>query len=292
MAAPYTVVGESFRAETPQVWSPGPACRGASPPNEACRISIRTAKRIAAAAVPDESSVVQDRVVYSSSSRIYPVEDPRRGRNQQLLRPTAAARRSARDAVRSCPSSELRTATIAPRRLCRRARAHAAAGTRPADCRRTLRRARLFDSGRITLRSLLLNDAALNGLSDILERRRRGRRRLRGVAEVITAATGFNMHRGCLALAERPAELSMERVLADQPVRRRPRTRRRSRQRRIRVSQRRGVRRRCGPAQSWLLRSVLPQGDPDVVGRGAGRAVCGGRAVAGCARPAAGGRDS
>lgn len=75
---------------------------------------------------------------------------------------------------------------------------------------------RLFDSARITVRSLLLNDAALAGLGDVLQ--------LKGAdtsldvyvasPEVITAATGFNMHRGCLALAERPADLSIDAVLS------------------------------------------------------------------------------
>src|SRR5713101_654992 len=72
---------------------------------------------------------------------------------------------------------------------------------------------RLLDSGRITWRSLLLNDAALNGLGDILERVGTNLDVYVASPDVITAATGFNMHRGCLAVAERPAELSMETVL-------------------------------------------------------------------------------
>jgi len=73
---------------------------------------------------------------------------------------------------------------------------------------------RLIDSGRIRVLSLLLNDAALNGLSDILERAGTNLDVYVASPGVITAATGFNMHRGCLALADRPAELSMETVLA------------------------------------------------------------------------------
>jgi len=73
---------------------------------------------------------------------------------------------------------------------------------------------RLFDSGRIKARSLLLNDAALNGLADLLARTDTGCEVYVASADVITAATGFNMHRGCLALAERPAELSIGAVLA------------------------------------------------------------------------------
>ena len=73
---------------------------------------------------------------------------------------------------------------------------------------------RLLDSTRIRVRSLLLNDAALSGLSDILERADPGVDVYVASPDVITAATGFNMHRGCLAVAERPAELSMADVLA------------------------------------------------------------------------------
>jgi tRNA G18 (ribose-2'-O)-methylase SpoU len=74
---------------------------------------------------------------------------------------------------------------------------------------------RLFDSGRITVRSLLLNDAALTAFGDVLERA--GSRLDVYVAspDVITTATGFHMHRGCLALAERPAELSMAPLLSN-----------------------------------------------------------------------------
>jgi tRNA G18 (ribose-2'-O)-methylase SpoU len=70
---------------------------------------------------------------------------------------------------------------------------------------------RLLASTRITSRSLLLNDAALNGLRDVLD----GTNLDVYVAspKVIEAATGFNMHHGCLALAERPDELSIDALL-------------------------------------------------------------------------------
>ena len=73
---------------------------------------------------------------------------------------------------------------------------------------------RLLDAGRIRLRSLLLNDAALKGLGDLLETVAPSVDVYVGAPDVITAATGFNMHHGCLALAERPAEISLEAVLA------------------------------------------------------------------------------
>jgi tRNA G18 (ribose-2'-O)-methylase SpoU len=72
---------------------------------------------------------------------------------------------------------------------------------------------RLLGSGRIKVRSLLLNEAAFNGLGDILDGVDGSVDVYVASPEVITAATGFNMHRGCLALAERPADRSIESVL-------------------------------------------------------------------------------
>src|ERR1044072_26079 len=60
---------------------------------------------------------------------------------------------------------------------------------------------RLLDSTRITTRSLLVNEAALKGLADLLERFSPRCDVYVASPDVITAATGFNMHRGCLALA-------------------------------------------------------------------------------------------
>jgi tRNA G18 (ribose-2'-O)-methylase SpoU len=73
---------------------------------------------------------------------------------------------------------------------------------------------RLWDSGRVRVRSLLLNDAALEGLRDMLESADAGVDVFVASPEVITVATGFNMHRGCLLVAERPVERSMEDVVA------------------------------------------------------------------------------
>jgi tRNA G18 (ribose-2'-O)-methylase SpoU len=69
---------------------------------------------------------------------------------------------------------------------------------------------RLLASKRITARSLLLNEAAANGLADVLETGDPSLPVYVAPADVIEAATGFNMHHGCLAVAERPTELSME----------------------------------------------------------------------------------
>ncbi len=76
---------------------------------------------------------------------------------------------------------------------------------------------RLFESESrpVSVRSLLLNDAALRGLSDLLEGAAARANLDVYVAspEVIAAATGFNMHHGCLALADRPAEGTMDALL-------------------------------------------------------------------------------
>jgi tRNA G18 (ribose-2'-O)-methylase SpoU len=73
---------------------------------------------------------------------------------------------------------------------------------------------RLLGSTRITPRSLLLNDAAAAGLADILAGAGANIEAYVASPEVITAATGFNMHRGCLAVAERPPDLALDDVLS------------------------------------------------------------------------------
>jgi len=84
-----------------------------------------------------------------------------------------------------------------------------------AEGRFVVRRLLLQVSRRFRLRSLLLNDAALSGLGDLLERTEpadSGGDIYVAPPDVITTATGFNMHRGCLALAERPAERALDDV--------------------------------------------------------------------------------
>jgi tRNA G18 (ribose-2'-O)-methylase SpoU len=86
-----------------------------------------------------------------------------------------------------------------------------------AEGRFVVRRLLVQDPPRIRLRSLLLNDAALNGFGDLLERTERadsGGDVYVASPDVITTATGFNMHRGCLALAERPAERTIDDVIS------------------------------------------------------------------------------
>jgi tRNA G18 (ribose-2'-O)-methylase SpoU len=73
---------------------------------------------------------------------------------------------------------------------------------------------RLIASGRVAFRSLLLNEAALAGLRDVLESLDPAVEVYVASPDVITAATGFNIHRGCLALADRPAAVPVETLLA------------------------------------------------------------------------------
>jgi tRNA G18 (ribose-2'-O)-methylase SpoU len=59
---------------------------------------------------------------------------------------------------------------------------------------------RALQSPRIRVRSLLLNSAAANGLADAIEAADPSIDVYVAAPDVMTAATGFNMHRGCLAL--------------------------------------------------------------------------------------------
>lgn len=71
---------------------------------------------------------------------------------------------------------------------------------------------RLLASPHIRLRSLLLNEAAARGLGDALDAAKSDATVYVAAPAVMTAATGFNMHHGCLALGERPAPLTLEAV--------------------------------------------------------------------------------
>ena len=62
MAAPYAVVGDAFRAETPQIWSPTNV-QGVRIGNSAYDLHP-DGKRVAASAGPNQSSVVEDKVVF------------------------------------------------------------------------------------------------------------------------------------------------------------------------------------------------------------------------------------
>jgi tRNA G18 (ribose-2'-O)-methylase SpoU len=73
---------------------------------------------------------------------------------------------------------------------------------------------RLLQSSRIKVRSLLVNRAAVSGLADAIESAGPAIDVFVATPDVITAATGFNMHRGCLALAERPDAVPLDDTLS------------------------------------------------------------------------------
>ncbi len=75
---------------------------------------------------------------------------------------------------------------------------------------------RLLEQRRVRVQSLLLNPAALNALGDVLATLDASTSVYVGTPEVITEATGFNMHRGCLAVAHRPADLPVPSILENQ----------------------------------------------------------------------------
>jgi hypothetical protein len=62
MAAPYAVVGDSFRADPPQIWSPT-SLRAGSNMNISYDLHP-DGKRLAAVAAQDQASGVQDKVVF------------------------------------------------------------------------------------------------------------------------------------------------------------------------------------------------------------------------------------
>jgi tRNA G18 (ribose-2'-O)-methylase SpoU len=77
---------------------------------------------------------------------------------------------------------------------------------------------RLLAAARVATQSLLLNEAALAGLADVLDDVEPGCPIYVASPAVIETATGFNMHRGCLAVAARPREVPLETALATADV--------------------------------------------------------------------------
>ena len=72
---------------------------------------------------------------------------------------------------------------------------------------------RILDAGHIRVRSLLLNEAAAAAFSDLIERLPATLDVYVATREAIEVATGFDIHRGCLAVAERPAAMPFDAVL-------------------------------------------------------------------------------
>jgi tRNA G18 (ribose-2'-O)-methylase SpoU len=73
---------------------------------------------------------------------------------------------------------------------------------------------RLLADRRVRFRSLLLNNAACQALAGAIERDAPDVDVYVASPAVIEGATGFNIHRGCLALADRPDEVPLETALA------------------------------------------------------------------------------
>ncbi|MPZ17223.1 MAG: RNA methyltransferase [Luteitalea sp.] len=72
---------------------------------------------------------------------------------------------------------------------------------------------RLLAAGAPRVQSLLVSDAALASLDDLLDAGRDPRPIYVGSRDLLTEIVGFNVHRGCLACGERPAALPLEAVL-------------------------------------------------------------------------------
>jgi tRNA G18 (ribose-2'-O)-methylase SpoU len=73
---------------------------------------------------------------------------------------------------------------------------------------------RLVEDGRYRIRSLLLSEAAHAALSSTVERLSRDVPVLVCRAEAFSSITGYNIHRGCLALVERPPAARVDEVLS------------------------------------------------------------------------------
>ena len=73
---------------------------------------------------------------------------------------------------------------------------------------------RLLEQQRVVFRSFLLNQPALDSLRDEIERHAPHADVFLIASNSFTAATGFSIHRGCLALVERPAAMPMRALTA------------------------------------------------------------------------------
>jgi tRNA G18 (ribose-2'-O)-methylase SpoU len=73
---------------------------------------------------------------------------------------------------------------------------------------------RLIEDRRCRVRSLLLSDAALTSLGPVLARAALDAPIYVCAADRFLDITGYNIHRGCLALAERPREISAAELVA------------------------------------------------------------------------------
>ncbi len=79
----------------------------------------------------------------------------------------------------------------------------------------------LLESRRFRTRSVLVTDAAYESLADLLEARRMDFDVFVCPKSLMEPISGYHIHRGCLALGERPAPVSVEALLASLPDARR-----------------------------------------------------------------------
>ena len=79
----------------------------------------------------------------------------------------------------------------------------------------------LLTGSRFRARSILLTDAAYGSLADVIEPRQADTPVFLVPPGAIEALTGFNIHRGCLAIGERPGRVSVGEMLARLPRARR-----------------------------------------------------------------------
>ena len=75
----------------------------------------------------------------------------------------------------------------------------------------------LLTQSRYRARSILLTEAALGGLADVIESRLADTPVFVVPASAIEGLTGFDIHRGCLAIGERPERLNVRETLAHNP---------------------------------------------------------------------------
>jgi len=70
-------------------------------------------------------------------------------------------------------------------------------------------------------RSVLLTEAGFRALADVLEPRRADLDIFIVAPAMVESLTGFNIHRGCLAIGDRPPRIGLEKLLAERPAARR-----------------------------------------------------------------------
>jgi hypothetical protein len=139
---------------------------------------------------------------------------------------------------------------------------------------------RLLTESRFAARSVLVTPAARRDLGDVLDSAGRDLSVSVADADLFHALTGFHVHRGCLAIGERPVRPPDWRGRR-RKNRCRPRASRQPGQCRRSISKRGRPGRRRRAAVAWLRGSAVSEINQDIDGRDADGAVCAGGAMAG-----------